>query len=169
LFDAKAQEQAVQKVEQGMQAADVAPTQVLQQMYDGWFSNISQLPGKEGQTITDGVMTGSSFAGTPAIETDVQNFYGASNPMVTISARRDSVRRRADPAETGPLGEGHLNTISGRTAAQEIPFGWYLLVRGRSRCDGDADADHANENQLADRGVNVPGVDPGIGRRASTY
>jgi hypothetical protein len=79
--DAKAQEQAVQKVEQGMQTADVAPTQVLQQMYDGWFSNISQLPGKEGQTITDGVMTGSSFAGAPAIETDVQNFYGAYNPM----------------------------------------------------------------------------------------
>jgi hypothetical protein len=26
-------------------------------------------------------MTGSSFAGAPTIETDVQNFYGAYNPM----------------------------------------------------------------------------------------
>jgi hypothetical protein len=77
----QAQEQAVQKVEQGMQAADVKPTQLLQQIYNGWFSNISQLPGAEGQTITDGVMTGSSFAEAPTIETDVQNFYDAYNPM----------------------------------------------------------------------------------------
>ena len=78
---ARAEEQAVQKVEQGMQTADVKPTQLLQQVYNGWFSNISQLPGAQGQTITDGVMTGSSFAGAPTIETDVQNFYGAYNPM----------------------------------------------------------------------------------------
>jgi hypothetical protein len=78
---AQAEEQAVQKVEQGMQTADVKPTQLLQQIYNGWFSNISQLPGAEGQTITDGVMTGSSFAGAPTIETEVQNFYGAYNPM----------------------------------------------------------------------------------------
>jgi hypothetical protein len=78
---AQAEEQAVQKVAQGMQAADVKPTQLLQQLYNGWFSNISQLPGAEGQKITDGVMTGSSFAGAPTIETDVQNFYGAYNPM----------------------------------------------------------------------------------------
>jgi hypothetical protein len=77
----QAQEQAVQKVEQGMQTADVKPTQLLQRIYDGWFSNISQLPGAEGQRITDGVMTGSSFAGAPTIETDVQNFFGAYNPM----------------------------------------------------------------------------------------
>jgi hypothetical protein len=78
---AQAEEQAVQKVEQGMQTADVKPTQLLQQIYNGWFSNISQLPGAEGQTITDGVMTGSSFAEAPTIETDVQNFYSAYNPM----------------------------------------------------------------------------------------
>ena len=78
---ARAEEQAVQKVEHGMQTVDVKPTQLLQQIYDGWFSNISQLPGTEGQTITDGVMTGSSFAGAPTIGTDVQNFYGAYNPM----------------------------------------------------------------------------------------
>jgi hypothetical protein len=78
---ARAEEQAVQEVEQGMQTADVKPTQLLQQIYNGWFSNISQLPGAEGQTITDGVMTGSSFGGAPTIETDIQNFYGAYNPM----------------------------------------------------------------------------------------
>jgi hypothetical protein len=78
---ARAEEQAVEKVEQGMQTADMKPTQLLQQIYNGWFSNISQLPGMEGQTITDGVMTGSSFAGAPTIATDVQNFYGAYNPM----------------------------------------------------------------------------------------
>jgi LysM repeat protein len=77
---AKAEEQAVQKVAQGMQAADVKPTQLLQQIYNGWFSNISQLPGAEGQTITDGVMTGSSFAAAPTIETGVQYFYAAYNP-----------------------------------------------------------------------------------------
>jgi len=77
----KTEAQAVQIVEQGMKAADVTPTQALQQMYNGWFSNISQLPGKEGQRITDGVMTGSSFAGAPTIQTDVQSFYVAYNPM----------------------------------------------------------------------------------------
>jgi hypothetical protein len=79
--DLKTEEQAVQTVEQGMQEADVTPTQALQQIYNGWFSNISQLPGAEGQTITDGVMTGSSFAGAPTVETDVHNFYTAYNPM----------------------------------------------------------------------------------------
>jgi hypothetical protein len=78
---ARAEEQAVQKVEQGMQAADVKSTQLLQQLYNGWFSNISQLPGAEGQTLTDGLMTGSSFAGAPTMATEVQNFYGAYNPM----------------------------------------------------------------------------------------
>jgi hypothetical protein len=57
-----------------MQTADVKPTQLLQQIYNGWFSNISQLPAVEGQTITDGVMTGSSFAEAPAIETGRPKF-----------------------------------------------------------------------------------------------
>jgi hypothetical protein len=78
---AKTEEQAVQAVEQGMQKADVKPTQILEDLYNGWFSSVSQLPGGEGQKITDGVMTGSSFSGAPAITTDVQNFYGAYNPM----------------------------------------------------------------------------------------
>jgi hypothetical protein len=56
------------------------PTQLLQQIYNGWFSNISQLPGAEGQRLTDGVMTGSSFAAAPTLETGVQQFYGAYNP-----------------------------------------------------------------------------------------
>jgi hypothetical protein len=76
------EQSAQQAVSQGMQAADLTPTQVLQQLYNGWFSTISQLPGGEGQTITDGVMNGSSFAGAPAIDTAVpQSFYNAYNPL----------------------------------------------------------------------------------------
>jgi hypothetical protein len=78
---AQAEQQAVQAVALGMQTADVKPTQALQQIYNGWFSNISQTPGKEGQRLTDGVMTGSSFAGAPTIQTDVRNFYSAYNPQ----------------------------------------------------------------------------------------
>jgi hypothetical protein len=82
LGDDHTEQNALQAVSQGMQEADVTSTQVLQQLYNGWFSNISQLPGSEGQTITDGVMTGSSFAAAPTIETAApQSFYNAYNPM----------------------------------------------------------------------------------------
>src|SRR5262249_22042559 len=72
LGDTNNEERALQAVSQGMQEADQKPAQVLGQLYNGWFSNISQLPGAEGQKITDGVMTGSSFAGAPTIQTGVQ-------------------------------------------------------------------------------------------------
>ncbi len=81
LGDQNSEQSALNAVSQGMQAADLTPTQTFQQLYNGWFSNISHVPGAEGQTITDGVMTGSSFAGAPTIETDVQSFYGAYDPM----------------------------------------------------------------------------------------
>jgi hypothetical protein len=78
--------QAVQAVSQGMRAADLTPTQALQQLYGGWYSTMTQLPGNAdqgdaNQGVLDGVMTGSSFAAAPMIETDVQGFYNAYDPM----------------------------------------------------------------------------------------
>jgi hypothetical protein len=81
LGDTGTEQQALQVVSRGMQAAGLKPAQVMAQLYNGWFSTISQLPGAEGQKLIDGVMTGSSFAGAPAIEADVQSFYNAYNPL----------------------------------------------------------------------------------------
>jgi hypothetical protein len=63
--------------------------------------------------------------------------------------------------------QDHLNTISGRRACPADPLRMYPLAPDYSRCDSDADADLAY--RLADRGVNLRGLDPGDWARVSTY
>jgi hypothetical protein len=77
---AQAQARAVEYVGQQIQAAG-GETLLLQQIYDGWFSKISQLRDPEGQAITYGVMIGSSFADAEMVQGSVKGFYGAYNPV----------------------------------------------------------------------------------------
>jgi hypothetical protein len=79
--DAQTQAHAVQVVEQGIEKADEKPTQILADLYNGWFSTISQVPGTEGDNITYGVINGSSFPGAPVIATDVQGFNDGYKPL----------------------------------------------------------------------------------------
>jgi hypothetical protein len=81
LNDTKTEEEAIQAVSQGIQAADLTPAQAMEQIYKGWFFKISQIPGVDGQKITDGLMTGSSFGGAATIEPGVQAFYSGYNPI----------------------------------------------------------------------------------------
>jgi hypothetical protein len=81
--DAKTEEQALQAAEQGMKAADLKPNEALQQLYNGWFSTLSQQNdlGDENQEILAGVMNGSSFATAGIADPQVQDFYNAYDPM----------------------------------------------------------------------------------------
>jgi hypothetical protein len=81
LDDTKTEEQAVQAVSEGMQAAAMGPSEALQGFYDGWFSTISHLPPSDGQPIAYGVMNGYSYGQAHAISLSVQNFYHDYNPM----------------------------------------------------------------------------------------
>jgi hypothetical protein len=81
LDDTKTEDQAVQAVSQGIQAADLKPSQALEQLYYGWFSQVSQLPGTEGDDITNALMTGTNFGQANILDLGVQDFYRNYDPL----------------------------------------------------------------------------------------
>jgi hypothetical protein len=80
------EEQAVASVAQGLKAADLTPSQALLQLYNGWVTTVSQLPGKGNQgdenfETLQSLMTGASFPGSPMLQTAFNDFYNNYDPM----------------------------------------------------------------------------------------
>jgi hypothetical protein len=78
--------QAVQAVSQGLKAADLAPSQGMRQLYDGWVTKVSQLPGKgdagdENFETLESLYTGASYAAAPMIKNAFNDFYDKYDPM----------------------------------------------------------------------------------------
>jgi len=57
------------------------PTHVVLKTFYGWMSKVRQLHGRAGEEILNNVLIGSSFAGAPVIEMNVQNFYEEYDPF----------------------------------------------------------------------------------------
>jgi hypothetical protein len=72
-----------QKFEGQQRSADSAPLSLMNAMYDGWFSKISQLDpgGLEGQSITDGASIGASAATTAGEQYNVAPFFNNYDPL----------------------------------------------------------------------------------------
>jgi hypothetical protein len=74
---------AYQEFERQQASADSGPVGIMTAMYDSWFSKISQLGpgGIEGQTITNGVISGSSFANSAIPQNDAKYFFNNYDPL----------------------------------------------------------------------------------------
>jgi hypothetical protein len=72
-----------QEFEGQQRSADSAPLSLMNAMYDGWFSKISQLDpgGLEGQSITDGASIGASAATTAGEQYNVAPFFNTYDPL----------------------------------------------------------------------------------------
>jgi hypothetical protein len=114
---------AYQSFERQQASADAGPVGLMTAMYNGWFSKISQLDpgGSEGQNITNGVLSGSSFPSSAIEQNDAKYFFNNYDPLGYYKDQTGSYPPVAPARPSKPAAPATKPAISGGAPERVTP------------------------------------------------